>query len=339
MGQTESKNDIEQAQEQDAQASVKAKVIHASELPLVVSIRARTEPNRSVELKAKIGGTVSALPVKKGDFVQTGEVICELDVEDREEILEQAKAGLEKAEIDYEGAQRLETGGFQSQSQIAQAFADLEIAKASYRRAQLNLEYLDIRAPFDGFVDARPVELGDLLQRGEMCARLLDLDPLVVTGQVSEKDIADISSGEIVEGTLITGEKVAGSIRFIERSADAVTRTFRLEAEVPNPDFSLLSGVSAQLEVPTGKAKAQLINSSLLILTDSGQLGVKVLDSENRVRLVLVELISDSESGVWVSGLPESTTLITLGQQYASEGEQVVVTFEDDSMNTSASSP
>lgn len=332
-------SDTEQATNQDTQPSVKAKVIRASELPLIVTIRSRTEPNRMVELKAKVGGTVTALPVKKGDYVNAGDVICELDVEDRKEILEQAKASLEKAEIDYEGAQRLETGGFQSESEIAQTLADLEIARAAYRRAELDLEYLGIRAPFDGFVDDRPVELGDLIQRGEICARILDLDPLLVTGQVSEKDIANITAGDPISATLITGEKVSGSIRFIERSADAVTRTFRMEAEVPNPDLLLLSGVSAQLEVPTGTAMAQLINSSLLILTDSGQLGVKVLDSENRVRLVLVELISDSESGVWVSGLPESVTLITLGQQYASEGEQVVVTFEDDSVNTSASSP
>ena len=222
---------------------------------------------------------------------------------------------MEKAEIDYDGAQRLESGGFQSQSEIAQALASLEVARAAYRRAQLDLEYLEIKAPFDGFIDERPVELGDFMQRGEMCARILDLDPLLVTGQVSEKDIAQIASGDPVNATLITGEAVSGAIRFVERSADEVTRTFRLEAEIPNSEYSLLSGVSAALEVPTGTAMAQLINSSLLILTDSGELGVKVLDNDNRVRLMLVELISDSSSGVWVSGLPQSTTIITLGQQ------------------------
>ena len=129
---------------------------------------------------------------------------------------------------------------------------------------------------------------------------------------------------------------MSGAIRFVERSADEVTRTFRLEAEIPNSEYSLLSGVSAALEVPTGTAMAQLINSSLLILTDSGELGVKVLDNDNRVRLMLVELISDSSSGVWVSGLPQSTTIITLGQQYVSDGEAPVVTLEDSSASTSA---
>lgn len=336
VGETEAESDQETDQAREAEASVKAKVINASELPLVVSIRARTEPNRTVELQAKVEGTVQALPVNKGDFVEAGEVVCELEVEDRKEILNQAQAGLEKAEIDYDGAQRLESGGFQSQSEIAQALASLEVARAAYRRAQLDLEYLEIKAPFDGFIDERPVELGDFMQRGEMCARILDLDPLLVTGQVSEKDIAQIASGDPVNATLITGEAVSGAIRFVERSADEVTRTFRLEAEIPNSEYSLLSGVSAALEVPTGTAMAQLINSSLLILTDSGELGVKVLDNDNRVRLMLVELISDSSSGVWVSGLPQSTTIITLGQQYVSDGEAPVVTLEDSSASTSA---
>jgi len=339
VGQTETESDEANGQKQEAEASVKAKVIHASELPLVVSIRARTEPNRSVELKAKVDGTVQALPVDKGEFVKAGEVVCELDAEDRKEKLNQTQAGLEKAKIDYEGAQRLESGGFQSQSEIAEALANLEVARAAYRRAQLDLEYLQIKAPFDGFVDERPVELGDLMQRGEMCARILDLNPLLVTGQVSEKDIAQISSGDSVKATLITGETASGTIRFVERSADEVTRTFRLEAEIPNTDFLLLSGVSAQLEVPTGSAMAQLINSSLLILTDSGELGVKILDSNNRVRLILVDLISDSGSGVWVSGLPNSTTLITLGQQYVSEGGEPLVTLEDSSADTTSTTP
>lgn len=307
---------------------VKARVISAEVYSQSIPVRARTEPNRRVDVKAELGGTIVALPVEKGEYVEAGTVLCELAVEDREEVAEQAKAGLEKAELDFEGAQRLETGGFQSQSQIAQALVNLQAAKSLYRRAQIDLDNLKVRAPFNGFVDARPVELGDLVQRGEICASVLDIDPILVVGRVTENAVTHIAVGDSVSAVLSTGNQVTGEVRFVERSADDITRTFRVEATVPNIDLALFSGVSAQIDIPIGEVEAHLINSSLLILADSGELGVKILDDEDLVRFVLVELLGDSESGVWVSGLPTQTKLITLGQQYVNQGEKVDVTME-----------
>lgn len=333
-GQTGSEGDS--SDQESGLQSVKARVIQAQDIPLSVSVLARTEPFRSVDVKAEIGGTVAELPVEKGEYVESGDLLCQLESEDRPEILQQAKAALEKAEIDYEGALRLRSGGFQSQSEIAQAQANLDSARAAHRRAELDLDNLQIRAPFEGFVDARPVEVGDLMQRGEICARVLDLDPLLIVGQIAETAIPYISPGVQVEAQLVTGEQVTGTVRFVERSADEITRTFRIEAIVPNPELDLHTGLSARMSIPTDEVKAQLVNSSLFILADSGEIGLKTLDDENRVQFTVVDLIADHGSGVWVSGLPETATLITLGQQYVAEGEEVLVTLEEDSASASS---
>ncbi len=315
--------------QQKTLTSVMVKDMQASDYPVTLSLRARTEPNRAVEVKAEIVGRVIALPVEKGGLVNTGDVICELAAEDRIEMLDQAKAVLTKAQLDYDGALRLKSGGYQSRTAIADALARLEAAKASATRAQLNRDNLFIKAPFAGVVDVRPVEQGDFMQRGDVCAKVLDLDPLLVSGRLAESSVAKIKVGDQVGAALASGEKLQGTVRFIERNSDLVTRTFRLEALVDNAALTLRSGLTAEMTIPVGTARAHLVNASLLVLDDEGGIGLKIIDDQDVVHFVNVQIIGDQSDGVWVTGLPETNRLITIGQQYVVSGEHVITQSEN----------
>lgn len=308
---------------------VRARRIQAESYPLAVGVTAQTEANRAVDLRAEVGGQVEVLPVQEGSAVEQGEVICRLAVEDRAQRLEEVKAAVEQAQIDYDGAQRLESGGFQSKTAIANAKARLEAAKANLLRRRLDLEKTAIRAPFDGIVDVRPVNIGDLMRPGDTCATVIDLDPLLVSGEVSEEEVVRVTRGTVAKARLATGEVVTGTIRYVSRQADDVTRTFRVEAAVDNPDMQLMSGITADLDIQVGTVPAHLIAASLLTLDDKGELGVRVLNEAKRVEFYNVELIGDSGEGVWVTGLPESTTLITVGHQYVGIGDEVAVSMEE----------
>jgi len=152
--------------------------------------------------------------------------------------------------------------------------------------------------------------------------------PLLVAGRVAEASVAKMQNHSIVKVVLAGGKTVEGKIRFIERNADEITRTFRLEALVENNDLTLRSGLTAQMVIPVGATKAHLVSASLLALDDQGQVGVKVLDGNNVVSFHLVQIIGDESDGVWVQGLPEHTTLITVGQQYVTAGETVALTLD-----------
>lgn len=308
--------------------SVKARYISASSYPMIVRVRARTEANRDVDLRAELNGRVVSLPVAKGQQVKTGEVICELAVEDRQLRLTEGESALDRAQMEYDGALRLKSGGYQSRTAIAAAKSRLGTAKANLKRRQLDFVNLKIRAPFDGVVDSRPVELGDYMERGDTCTTVLDLDPLVISGRVSEAEVGRIPANGEVTATLLTGEVVNGKIRFIQRSSDKVTRTFRLEAAVPNSALALRGGITAKLQVATGRVEAHVIPATLLSLDDEGSVGVRILDENRRVHFVPVELVGDHPEGVWVTGLPERPLLITVGQEYVISGEEVAVTME-----------
>lgn len=326
----------ESAAKQQELTKVRARQIRAEAYPMVVAATAQTEANRFVDLRAEVSGQVEALPVEEGSAVEKGDIICRLAVEDRVQRLAEAQAMVEQTQIDFDGAQRLETGGFQSKTAIATAKAQLESAKANLLRRQIDLEKTAIRAPFSGIVDERQVEIGDLVRPGDTCATVIDLEPLVISAEVSEQEVVRMKTGETVEAQLATGEKVKGTIRYISRRANNTTRSFRVEAVVPNPELKLMSGITAELGVQVGHVPAHLISSSLLSLDDKGAMGLRVVDDDKRVRFYNVELIGDAENGVWVTGLPESTLLITVGQQYVGVGEQVAVSLEENAAAMSA---
>lgn len=310
---------------------VKARHILAQPYFVTVNVRARSEANRDVNIRAEISGRVIALPVEQGQQVKAGDVICELAQEDRVLRLEEAKAAQAKAQLDYDGALKLKSGGYQSRTAIAGAKVQLETAKANVKRREYDVSNLKIRAPFAGIIDQRPMEIGDFMERGDVCATVLDLNPLVIAGQVSESEIIHMSKG----GSAIAhingrGEK-QGLIRYISSRSNETTRTFRVEVSIPNEQLSLRSGMTAMLRIQTHKVAAHIISPGLLSLDDEGRIGVRVVDDKNRVQYVNVDIVGDDQNGIWVTGLPEKTLLITVGQEYVTNGEEVALSIENKS--------
>ena len=320
----------------NTQASIPVRVtsISAQTYPLVVSLNGKTEANRRVDVRAEVSGQIENLPLEKGSVVKAGQVICRIAAEDRELRVSEAQAAVDQAQIEYDGALRLKTGGYQSEAAIATAKSRLETSKANLLRRQLDLEKTAIRAPFAGVVNERPVELGELMRAGDVCATILDLDPLLITAQVSEQEIGNVPVNGEITTRLITGQRLQGKIRYVGRSSDDITRTFRIEAEVPNPQQNLAAGITAEVRVLTREVEAHLIPAALLVLDDEGELGVRVLDSNNIVEQYPVELVGDDAGGVWVTGLPRQTRLITVGHEYVGVGEKVQVSTGQTEMMT-----
>jgi multidrug efflux system membrane fusion protein len=315
----------EEVKNDTALTTVRAEPIKAQAYPLTVSLKGKTEANRTVDMRAEVGGQVEELPVEKGSVVNKGDVICRIAVEDRELRVAEAQSAVDQAQIEYDGALRLKSGGYQSETAIATAKSRLESARANLLRRQIDLEKTVIRAPFAGVVDERPVELGDLMRVGDTCATVLDLDPLLLSAQVSEQQLANVPAAGMMTARLITGEKVRGKLHYISRRSDDITRTFRIEAEVDNPEQIIASGITAEMAILAHEVPAHLISASLLVLDDEGKLSVRVLDQQNVVQSYPVTMVGDASDGVWVTGLPESTTLITVGHEYVGIGEKVTI--------------
>ncbi|MBU3070967.1 efflux RND transporter periplasmic adaptor subunit [Aestuariicella sp. G3-2] len=315
---------------------VQARYIDAQNYQPELRIRAFTQAHRSVSLRSELSGKVVALPAVEGQPVAKGDVLCELALDDRQVRLLEAQSAVDQAQLEYDGSLRLKSGGYQSATAIAGAKARLDSAKAELLRSQLDMENTRIRAPFAGVIDRYAVEVGDYMDRGDECGVLLELDPMIIRGQVSETQVGHLRKGDKAFGQLLTGQKVTGEVSLVGYGSDSKTRTFPVEVTVDNRDLTLRSGITTELIVPTAAIAAHKIPSSLLTLVDNGKVGVRILSEDHRVQLVEVELIGDSDGAIWVSGLPAHTLLITVGQEYVSQGEKVNVAIEGGSASTEA---
>lgn len=321
-------NELSASGEDKRMTRVRARVIQAESQTDVVPIRGRTENKRTVVVKAETGGTVVARAVERGQRVETGQVLCRISTQDRAAKLEEGRQALNQARIEYEGSVKLAKQGLISETMTATTKARLATAEAQVEHATIELAHTQVRAPFAGLVEETQVEIGDFVQPGSPCATIIDLDPMLLVGRVAERDVHKLKLGTSAVGTLIDGTQVSGSLTFIGQQSDSATRTYPVEIQVPNPSYTLRSGVTTQIAIPIDTVMAHRISPALLALDDAGRVGVRTLDSDNRVVFNLVKILNDDGGSVWISGLPETATLITVGQELVVPRQQVDVVFE-----------
>lgn len=314
-----------QAADHQAPTPVRARTIHASLRSEFLTLRGRTENKRTVEVRAETSGRVVARPVERGDKVASGNLLCQIAAEDRQSRVEEGEEDVNQARLEHAGSLKLKDRGLQSETAIARARATLASAEARLDAAALDLERIYVRAPFEGVVEDIQLEVGDYAQVGAPCARIVDLDPMLLVGQVTERNVDRLTVGAPATGRLSTGAEVSGTISFVGYEADPGTRTYRVEVTVPNADSRLRSGVTAEIDVRVGELLAHKITPAVFALDDEGRLGVRIIGADDRVQFRRVEVVADDRDGAWVTGLPRQTKLITVGQEFVAAGERVSV--------------
>ena len=192
----------------------------------------------------------------------------------------------------------------------------------------VELNRTEVKSPFSGYIES-VVKPGNFIERGQVCATIIQLDPIIFVAEVPEISIAKVKVGQNVDINLITGQKVSGILSFVSKSASPATKTFRVEVEIQNKDGLIKDGLTADLIIKTDKVKAHKISPSILILDDDGKLGVRITNTENIVEFYEIEIVQDSPEGLRATGIPEGSNIIIQGQGFVEEGQLVQVTTLD----------
>ena len=188
----------------------------------------------------------------------------------------------------------------------------------------IDIERTVIRAPFDGVLETQPVEIGDFASVGHAVAGIVDLDPVLVVGEVTERAVKLLNAGTPALARTLNGLPLNGTVSYISKVASSSTRTFRVEVSVANPDGAIPAGLTAQMSLNLGTAKAHFITPAVLTLSSEGVLGVKVLDQDGIVRFHTGSIVEDTPEGLWVEGLPDRIELITVGQEFVLTGQKAI---------------
>lgn len=312
-----------EAAKQKERVKVVTTELFAEPHEVFLTLKGRTAPNRTVTVRSATTGTVTSAPDLEGRAVSEGALLCRLDVEARRARLAEAEANLEARRVDYEAAATLSEKGWASPNRTSSAKAMLDAAQASLNAAQIELRRTEIRAPFAGVFETRLAETGDFLSPGGACGVVTDLDPLRIEVEVTEEYAGRLVDGAPVSISVLDDAPREGKLSYIARTASDATRTFRVEASLANPDGTIAAGLTTDLKISLGQDKAIRLSPALLTLDETGQLGVRHVDDSNTVVFSAVTVVDDASDGIWVTGLPERTRIISAGQEYISAGAQV----------------
>ncbi len=301
------------------------------------------EAERSVTVRAEIGGKVRFTSTEKeGNFVRKGDLLCGISIDNRQAEKEEAQRTMELRNLQLRSAKKLSKQGYSTQISLAQARANYSTAKSRLERAKLALKHTSILAPFDGILEKVFLDVGDFASTGTACAKVIDMEPLVVSGNITEDEVVKIKPDESGSIVLPDGSKLKGIVRYIAHSADAKTKTYRieLEAQAPNNDSKLAvrEGITVQIHIPLKSVYAHSIPPSILTLNAQGKIGLRLVvrkNNKNIVQFVPIEIIEGNTEEYWVKGLPPEARLIIVGQEYVSDGTEVAV----DSSNQRSETP
>jgi multidrug efflux system membrane fusion protein len=316
------------------------------------------EPRTRVDLAFKVGGYVRELAqvragnatraIQEGDFVSKGTVLAVVRETDYEQKVGAAQAGLaeavaalKQAKLDYERAQRLQASNAVAAAEVETqgarvetAAARAESAKSRVLEAELALGDCTMRAPIDGVLLKRPIEVGSLVAPGSLAFVIADTKSVKVLFGAPDRLVEKLKPG----GTLgVTFDAVAGdftgTISRIAPSADPKSRVFEIEATIPNPHDQLHVGMIAKLAIPEESLKGQALVLPLTSVVRSPRnprgFSVYVIDDERGktvARLRDVKLGDVVGNAVIVSeGLQAKQRVVSMGATLLTEGEPVRV--------------
>jgi membrane fusion protein, multidrug efflux system len=319
--------------------SVRVVTYTAQQMPLEVPLRGRTQAKATVQAVAETPGIIDTVHVVKGQRVETGDQLCTLDRGTREAAVAQAEAGvaqanatLMQAQQDFDTNAELRDKGLAAANTSRAVEVALRAAQAAVTSAQTELDNAraeldrtEIVAKVAGVVQDPLATTGSMLAMGGACATIVQFDPMLFIGQVPEARIALAKLDLPASVRTVTGQTAEGKVSFISSVSDPATRSFPIEIEIPNPEGALLDGVTAQATVHVGTAPGHLVPQSVLTLNDEGTLGVRAVEGEE-AKFFPVEIASDTRDGVWVLGLPPTIDIITVGQEFVSDGQRVAAT-------------
>lgn len=288
-----------------------------------IDLYGRTAPDRVATIGAEIAGKITQLTATKGQSITKGQPIVTIDKGDLVAQLDSAQALLQVKQKEFKAAQSLKNRGLQGEVAFATAQAALADAKAMESRAKLALRNTSVVAPFDGIVENLLVEKGDFVGIGDPIVTFIDLSKLVIEADVSERHIQKIKQDQLATIRFIDGSTVEGRVRYISRVSSPTTNTFAIEVELANPNQAIPAGVSAEVELSLETQLAVKVTPAMLALDADGNLGVKTL-VEDRVRFMPINLVKAEQDGVWLTGLGEKVDIITVGQGFVRDGDQVI---------------
>lgn len=323
------------------EVTARTAVAAARQVPLLATAPGEVQAAQRAEVGTRMMGNVRRVHVREGDTVRAGAPLVSIDDGDLrakraqvEAQIAEARAVVANAEKNAARYEKLYAEKAVSRQRLDdvltgrdRAQAGLEAALAGLAEIENHLRYLDVTAPVAGLVVRRMVEPGDMASPGRPLVVLEQTQEMKIVARLGEKDVGAVAAGDTVtvEVTSLPGAVWRAPVARVIPAADPGSRTFDVEALVPNADGRLKSGMFARMLVPTGQRPAVTVPRAAIV--ERGQLrGVFVVASDGLARLRWIRLgheVGDGDVEV-LAGLAGGETVAFAAASPLAEGDRVV---------------
>ncbi|MBV1959724.1 MAG: efflux RND transporter periplasmic adaptor subunit [Pseudomonadales bacterium] len=252
--------------------TVVVKKIHSDYRSIPIDVSGRIYNKTEIKLAFKTGGLVQAVLVDEGEFVNEGQLLARLDLEEVDAAVAQAKAAYQKSLRDIERIAKLNKTNVLSRQKLQDAETEVTLRKADLKVAEFNQKYSEIRAPVSGYILHQDVEVDELVQPGKTVFVLgSNEDGWVVRAGLIDRDIVRIALDDRVEIFLdaYPGHSFNGKITQISQVVDARSGIFSVEISLNPSKLTLFSGMVASAVINPKKLQylfyvpiESLVNSS-----------------------------------------------------------------------------
>jgi len=288
-----------------------------------VVLSCTTRADHRAQATARGAGTIVELSIKRGSRVKAGDVVATISDEGRQAAVLQAQAMLDQRQSEYDANKKLIDTGNAPRNNLAALESGLKGAQAALAAAEAEADRSVVRSPIDGIVDTVPVLVGQSMPVGGEVAEIIDPDPMLAVGAVSESRRSSLLHGQVAEVRFIDSSKISGSVDFVGLSAEKATRTYPVEVKFPNATGEVADGVTCEMTVLLAPIEAASVPRSALVFSDDGHLGIRVVDSDSKAQFLPVDLVDDGRESVWVTGVSQASRVIVVGQDFVKDGDLV----------------
>jgi RND family efflux transporter MFP subunit len=327
----------EEAEVIDMARPVKSVVVSEAEAGGERKFPGRVDSTSKAELAFRIPGTVQTIHVRKGDLVEAGQVLIELDPTDYEIVLKDRQATYDRAKADFERAKELVKDGFISRSDYDQKEGEYKNAEAALHAAVQDIAYTKLTAPFGGTIAERYAEKAEEVQAKQNVLAIQDEDQLEIKVDVPENIVSRVDRAGASEKVPVYAtfdaapdRRVDLTFKEVSTRADAATQTFQVTFLMAPPEgLTVLPGMTANVVADLGSVKAGEGKQYLPVSAVTADAGldpfVWVIDEQKMT--VSKQPVQVGRMSGWnievESGIEPGSRIVTAGVGYLAEGMQV----------------
>ena len=259
--------------------------IKTVQVPIRVEVTGQVRPIFQATLSSRIQGTIDQLLVREGTQVVKGQTLIQLDSRDVQTDLARASAEVENTKAQFNRMKLLYGEEAVSKQEVENATCAFKVAEANRKTALTQLSYTVIKAPFDGVITEKKVEVGEMASPGQPLLKMEDPLQLRLEATVAEGDLKSVSGGNTIPVVIdaLGGQALTGVVSQILPAGDPQTHTFMVKVDLPQTS-ELKTGMFGRFQLDKGTHQTILVPDSAIV--ERGELtSVFVVGSDQISRL------------------------------------------------------